>query len=233
MPAPLATPPPALNRRLLVLTLIALGLLGMAFAWRFSPASEWLEPMRLIGAARQQLHDIGWAGVLLLFTLACALAVPLSLLVLLAVLAFGGLQGVLMALAGGSLTGIITFGLGRWLGRDAVAQWLERYQGSKLKAIHGLVERRGLLAVIAVRLVPAAPFAVVNLLLALTPVRWSHFLLGNVLGMTPMCLATAWLAPQILAQLQHPTGFGLALVLGLLAALGTGSWALQRWAAKL
>ena len=57
---------------------------------------------------------------------------------------------------------MLTFGLGRYLGQAAVTQWA----GPRVQALNALAARRGLLAVIAVRLVPAAPFAVVNLVRA-------------------------------------------------------------------
>lgn len=213
------------RRRLLALGALALGLVVLALAWKFSPAAAWLAPQALLDAARA----IGWAPQLALFVLAGCLAVPLSLLVLLTVLVQGPLQGALSCLLGGSLIGLLSFGAGALLGRAAVAQ----LAGPKLQALNALVARRGLLAVFVVRLVPAAPFAVVNLMLGATAVRWWAFVLGNLVGMLPMVLVTAWAAPEILAQLQQPSRLGLLALLGVLALVAGATWALKRWASRL
>lgn len=212
-------------RRLLPLLLALAALLALALAWRFSPASSWLQPEQLLAAAR----GLGWGWQLALFVIAGCVAVPLSLLVLLAVLVQGPLLGAGTALLGGTLTGVLSFGAGALLGREAVGQ----LAGAKLQAINALVSRRGLLAVFIVRLVPAAPFAVVNLVLGATRIAWLPFVLGNAAGMLPMVLITAWLAPEILAQLQQPSETGWAALLAVIALIAGASWALKRWARSL
>ncbi len=217
------------THRLRVLLALVIGLLALALTWQFTPARAWLEPIRLIAELRAVAASLGLPMVLALFVLASSLAVPLSLLTLLMVLALGPWPGALLTLLGASLCAMLTFGLGRWLGQAAVARWAN----PKLQALNQLAARRGLLAVIAVRLVPAAPFAVVNLGLGTTRIGWADLLLGNAIGMLPMVGVTAWAAPQILAQLQHPNRWGLAALLALLGALALGTWGVRRWVQRL
>lgn len=217
------------RRRLRWLIALALTLIALALAWQLSPARAWLSPMALIHAWQDLAQRLGWVAVLGSFVLACSLAVPLSLLTLLAVLAFDPWHGAALALLGASLCAVLTFGLGRYLGQAAVTQWA----GPRVQALNALAARRGLLAVIAVRLVPAAPFAVVNLVLGSTHIGWGALLLGNLLGMLPMVGVTAWAAPAILRQLEQPTAWGwggLLAVLGLIAAASLG---LRRWVRSL
>jgi uncharacterized membrane protein YdjX (TVP38/TMEM64 family) len=194
--------------RLLLLAALAVLLLSLTLLWQFGPGRDWLQPEALLAAARAQ---------------------PLALLLLLAVLALGPLQGALLALLGGMLGGLLTVVAGRLLGRDAVA----RIAGPKLQAVNALVARRGALAVFLVRLVPVAPFALVNLVLGVTPVRLPAFVLGNSAGMLPMVLVTAWLAPELLAQLQQPSRHGLLALGAVLALVLAASWALKRWVGRL
>lgn len=217
------------HRRLYALGVLLLGLLALALAWQFSPARAWLEPLRLVAQVQDLAAAMGQGVLLALFVLAGCLAVPLSLLVLLAILALGPLPGALLSLLGGSLIAAPSFALGRWLGQRAV----EQLAGPRVQALNALVARRGLLAVVAVRLVPAAPFAVVNLLLGATRLGWAPFLAGNVLGMLPMVGITAWLAPQILAQLRQPSELGWAFLIAVLALVAGASWGLKRWARSL
>ena len=48
-----------------------------------------------------------------------------------------------------------------------------------------------------------------------------------------LVLITAWLAPQILAQLQQPSSAGWAVLAGVLGLVLLGTWALKRWARQL
>jgi len=228
-PARRLSPPRSHHHRLYALATLLIALLALALAWQFSPAREWLDPLRLVAQAQALATTMGHGVLLTLFVLAGCLAVPLSLLVLLAILALGPLAGLLFSLLGGSLIAAPSFALGRWLGQRAV----EQLAGPRVQALNALVARRGLLAVVAVRLVPAAPFAVVNLLLGATRVGWGAFLLGNVLGMLPMVGITAWLAPQILAQIQQPSGTGWAFVVAVLLLVAGATWGLKRWAKSL
>jgi phospholipase D1/2 len=153
------------------------------------------------------------------------------MIVLLAVLLQGPLDGALSSLLVGACVGLLSFGAGALLGRDAVAKLLTG-AGPKLQALNALVARRGFLAVFIARLVPAAPFAVVNLMLGVTPIRWPAFLAGTLVGMLPMVALTAWLAPEILQQLREPTQAGWLLVLTVVALIAAISWGLQRWARR-
>lgn len=215
-----------LRRRLRGLLIVLLLLLGLALSWQFSSARDWLEPTRLVALLQDLSRQIGWAGLLGLFVLAGCIAVPLALLALLGVLALGPLSGLALTLAGGMLIALPGFALGRALGRRAV----EHLAGPRVQALNLLVERRGLLAVLAIRLVPAAPFTIVNLVLGATRIRWGHFLIGTLIGMSPMAVVTAWVAPEILQQLQHPSGAGWGTLAAIVALLAGASWALRRWA---
>jgi len=229
MPAPTPCPRP-LNpqkpapARLRTLFGLMAALLILALVWQFSPARAWLNPEHLLQAAR----SLPWLLQFAVFVVAGCLAVPLSLLVLLSVLVLGPWVGTATSLLAGAFIGAFTFGLANALGREAVAQWA----GPRLQSVNALVARRGLLAVVLVRLVPVAPFAMVNLMLGVTPIRIGTFLLGNTLGMLPMVLATALLAPQILKQLQNPTPLGWVFVGGIVVLVVAGTWGLKRWAVR-
>lgn len=218
---------PEHRRRLQLLLLLASLLVLLALLWQFTPAGRQLDPNLLL----QRAARVSWGAQFALFVAAGCLAVPLSMIVLLAVLLQGPLDGALSSLLVGACVGLLSFGAGALLGRDAVAKLLTG-AGPKLQALNALVARRGFLAVFIARLVPAAPFAVVNLMLGVTPIRWPAFLAGTLVGMLPMVALTAWLAPEILQQLREPTQAGWLLVLTVVALIAAISWGLQRWARR-
>jgi len=92
--------------------------------------------------------------------------------------------------------------------------------------------QRGLLAVIAVRMVPVAPFAIVNMIAGASHIRLQDLLLGTLLGMTPGTLAMAVFVDQIIEAMKRPSQTRLALLLASLALIGVGLWYARRWARR-
>lgn len=79
----------------------------------------------------------------------------------------------------------IAFALARLLGRDAVA----RIDNARLRRLDALLARRGLLAVIGVRLVPLLPFTALSYACGLSAVRPRDYLLGTAVGILPGVVA--------------------------------------------
>lgn len=85
-----------------------------------------------------------------------AAIVPRTALAAAAGLVFGAPQGALYVLTGALLGAVIAFGTGRMLGRDFIRSSV---RGA---TVDRLLERRGLFAVLVLRLLPIAPFGLVS-----------------------------------------------------------------------
>lgn len=151
---------------------------------------------------------LGYAGVTLL-------PVPASPLTVLAGVLFGLAGGAAVVLLGATLGAEGGFWLGRLLGRDAV-QRLTRGRASRLDDVLG---RRGLMAILGIRLVPVVPFAVVNYAAGLSSVRQGDYLVGTVIGIAPATVAYVALGAYGSSPLSWP--FGLAVGALLLLTAGT------------
>ena len=104
-----------------------------------------------------------------------------------------------------------------------------RLGGTRVNLLSQSMARRGFVAVIALRLIPVAPFAIVNMVAGATHLRLRHMLLGTALGMCPGTLAIALFTDQLMLSLKQP-GPGSYALLALTAALITvGMWGLRRW----
>ncbi|MCH8477570.1 MAG: FAD-dependent oxidoreductase [Wenzhouxiangella sp.] len=126
-----------------------------------------------------------------------ALAVAVYMLVYIAMAALSVPGAAILTLAGGALFGValgtvavsfastigatLVFLAARFLFRDIIQQ---RF-GRRLKAINQGVERDGAFYLLALRLVPAFPFWMINLVMALTPIRTWTFFWVSQLGMLP------------------------------------------------
>jgi uncharacterized membrane protein YdjX (TVP38/TMEM64 family) len=92
--------------------------------------------------------------------------------------------------------------------------------------------RRGVLAVIAIRIIPVAPFSIVNLVAGASHIRFRDFLLGTVIGELPGLLGISIFVDQVIDAVRHP-GFGsFALLVALIAAIVAGTIVLRRWLAE-
>ncbi|HBG51706.1 VTT domain-containing protein [Candidatus Macondimonas diazotrophica] len=216
-------------RRLAVgAALVALVALGLA--WRFTALGEWLEPERMRAAvesvARLPLAPL-W--LVLIFVVASLLMVPVTALIVATVLVFGSLTGFVYALTGTLLSAGMGYALGVWLGGRG--RWPIAHD--RIEAIAQRITRNGVMAVATVRIVPVAPFAVINLVAGSVRIRWRDYLLGTVIGMGPGIAALAFFTDRLRASLRNPDGATLlTLAASALVLLGVG-WGLNHWVKRV
>ena len=115
------------------------------------------------------------------FCLATLLFVPVNFVIAATGALFGPLLGLLYALVGALLGAGLSFAIGRGLGRE----WVRRIASRRLNAINKRLERHGLLAMTVLRLLPIAPFTVVNLVAGASEIRARDYMLGSLFGMAP------------------------------------------------
>lgn len=215
----------ALHRRLKTLAVLLVVLVCLALAWKWTPLREWLDIERVVSAMQDTGRRFGLLAAIAAFAAACIAVVPLTFLTLVTIVAFGPVDGFICTLAGASIGGAASYWMGRLLGREVI----ERLAGERVNLLSRRLAGRGLIAVAAVRLVPVAPFAVVNLIAGASHINFRDFILGNALGMTPGALAMVLFLDQIIMALKTPGTGSIALVALTLALIAAGGWGLRRW----
>ena len=202
-----------------------LSIVALALAWSFSSLREWLDVDRVVVALRQLATGYGPVVAALAFAFALTLAVPLTFLTLVVVVAFGPLAGFANAMVGAQIGAVFSYGLGAMLGRDIV----RKLGGMRVNRISQQLAQRGLLAVIAARMVPVAPFAVINMIAGASHIRLRDLLLGSLLGMAPSTIAIALFVETILDAMRNPSPrSGIAVVVTLVLIVA-GVWAARAW----
>lgn len=160
------------------------------------------------------------------FAVLAFVGVPQFMLIAAAVVAFGPMAGFAYSWIGTMVSSLVGF----YLGRIAGARTLESFSGEGLKKFMELVGRNGFLASLIVRLVPSAPFIVVNMAAGVTPMRVTDFTLGSGIGIVPKIALTCF-AGNSLARVMRGEGNAghiLALVAVVAIWLGIG-WYARRW----
>ena len=137
---------------------------------------------------RMRIDSYGWAAPVMfvgLYALITLVPVPKNVLSAAGGLVFGLLAGIVLVWVAATLGALAAFGLGRLLGRDAV----ERLTSTRVQRVDDLIARRGLLAVILVRLVPVVPFTAINYTAGLTGVQLWQYAVGTAVGIVPGTVA--------------------------------------------
>ncbi|HNA46549.1 MAG TPA: VTT domain-containing protein, partial [Nitrospira sp.] len=83
---------------------------------------------------------------------------------------------------------------------------------------------RGLWAVLLVRILPIAPFSVINLIAGASSVSWRHFVLGTVVGMLPGIAIMATFVSGLEEAVREPSWQAFSMVGLVVAAAWAGVW---------
>jgi len=204
-----------LRRRLWIGGAFLVLFLGLSAAWRWTPLGEWLDPQVMAGAVRG-LSQAPWGPPVALagFVAAATAAVPVTLLILVSALVFGSVTGSLLALLGSTLSAVAGYAIGRSVGRPA----LDSMAGGRLERLSRRLGRRGIATIVTVRIVPVAPFAVINLVAGASHVRLRDVVIGTVIGMAPAVVAIGLFAEGLVSLLGRADLRSIALiVVGLVA----------------
>jgi len=106
---------------------------------------------------------------------------------------FGFWLGLAVVSLASSLGATLSFVISRFLFRD----WIQRRYAANLSAINTGFTKEGGFYLFSLRLLPIIPFFLVNLMMALTPIKTSTFFLVSLLGMLPATAAFVNAGTQI------------------------------------
>jgi uncharacterized membrane protein YdjX (TVP38/TMEM64 family) len=201
--------------RMIALGLFAAMLALLALAWRWTPLREWVNLESLVRYA-QNLEDLPFTplAVVASYVLAGVMVVPVMLLIAVTGIVFGPVQGSLYALAGTLASAMATYGIGHWLGRDTVRRLL----GARVNRLSQRIAARGIIAMMVIRMLPVAPFSVVNVIAGASHIRFRDFAIGTLLGMLPGIAMTVTFVHHLAEAVRRPSA-GTVAVLAAVAAI--------------
>jgi uncharacterized membrane protein YdjX (TVP38/TMEM64 family) len=202
---------------------IVLGVLGLVVvifvATELNPSCLWEKVQDNLGFWQAWAGD-HWLAALVLFFLAYATftSLPLPVVTVMSLLSgalFGRTVGTVVASLGYTAGVTTAFLVARWLLQERVRR---RFGGRWLRQVERGVARDGAYYLLTLRLMPSVPFFLVNLLMALTPIRSRTYVLVSWVGVLPMSFLYAGLGTEV-ARLESPTGLLSTSVIATLVAL--------------
>jgi uncharacterized membrane protein YdjX (TVP38/TMEM64 family) len=143
---------------------------------------------------------------------------PLSVLVVAAALILGPWQGFVASMAGALVSAAVAFVAGDLAG----GRLLEHYGESRAHRLSKRLSNRGILAVAVLRLIPVAPYTVVNLVAGASHLQLGKFLVGTAIGLLPGVAALTWFSGSLYKAVTEPSieSFGLLGIVFCLIVVG-------------
>jgi len=212
---------------LLALVAVAVALFFVFDLDRFFTLDFFRAQQDAIEAFRSENMGLAVAIYFAVYVAVTALSLPgAALMTLVGGAIFGFLWGTVIVSFASTIGATLAFLLGRFLFQDAVQRRFGRY----LKPINEGIRRDGALYLFMLRLVPVFPFFVVNLVMALTPMRTVTFFVVSQLGMLAGTMVYVNAGTQI-AQVESLGDIVSPGLLGAFALLGIFPL-VARWATR-
>jgi uncharacterized membrane protein YdjX (TVP38/TMEM64 family) len=192
----------------------ALALMLLALVWGFTPLSGLANP-DAVAAAMRVISASPWrlAIVLGCFLGAGIVIFPMLLLIAACAAVFGPLSGIGYSSAGLLASAALNYGIGAWLGREAVLNML----GSRFSSTRAALMRRGLVTVAVVRAIPGSPFALLGFAAGASDIRFWDYFIGTAIGITVPVVVVSVATEQASQLLREPSLVHFAVLAGVIA----------------
>lgn len=173
--------------------LVSIALLAFVLAMFFF-GQRWLnlEDQEQVKRVLADAADSSWAVpiVVSVFVVLALTGFPQWFLIAGTVLAFGALDGAYYSWLATMISATVTFALGHWFGGRLV----HRFGGERFQSMIGFIGRHGILASGLIRVVPSAPFIVVNAAAGAAHIPLWKYWAGTSVGIIPKILLVAALS---------------------------------------
>jgi phosphatidylserine/phosphatidylglycerophosphate/cardiolipin synthase-like enzyme/uncharacterized membrane protein YdjX (TVP38/TMEM64 family) len=217
-------------KRVLKLAAISVVLLLLLLAWSRTPLADLGDPEAIVEML-YAVRDEWWIypAILAAFVLGGLVLVPVTVLIAVTGLLLGPWSGWFTAMLGTMLSGWLGHATGIWLGGRSVRQ----ISGRAFSAVSRALKNQGIIAVAALRMVPIAPYTVVNVAMGAAGVPARTFLVGSFIGLLPGTFILTMLGDRMREVWRNP-GAGNVLLVVLVIVLWLGlAFALQQLVVRL
>ncbi len=209
--------------RVVLALAITLVVAGVAAWWLLE---GWPEAEQFANAL-EPLQEKAWGPPLAAMFMAVGtlLMLPVNAFIVAVVFVFGPWMGAAVSMAGSLVSAGGAYGVGRVLWRDTV----RRLAGKRVNRLSHELANRGITAIVALRLLPVAPFTISNLVAGSSRIGFRDFMLGTFIGMTPGILILAFASDRVIAAARHPDAFTILQAVVAVVVLAAGSYWLYRF----
>jgi uncharacterized membrane protein YdjX (TVP38/TMEM64 family) len=219
------------SRKKVIVALAVVGALivVVSLLWHFTALSELAQPQRLAKWFETFAHS-KWAPAIVVsvYVLGGLVMLPVMGLSAATAIVFTPAIAVATSFTGTMLSAALLYGIGARFLRGRTKQLF----GARMERIEKAFSRQGVVGVAAVRMVPLAPFTVVNLAAGAIGVRFRDYMLGTALGLAPGITVISLFGNQVKSIWRRPSVSSVLLAVGIGLVWIAVSFGLQRWIAS-
>lgn len=208
------------------LGVLFIAILGGLMYWA-SQSIEWLSSDS-INAFLEESRGTYFAlpTVLLVYLVGGLLFFPVTVLSIAVAAVFGPVWGSIYGILGALLSSASMFGVGKVLGNAG----LKKIGGPKVDAVDQKLKQSGVVGVAAIRMLPIAPFSLVNLVAGISSIGLFQFLAGTFLGMFPPMIAKGLVGDSLTHIFRNPSPETISYLVGGVILWGLMIWGSQKFA---
>jgi uncharacterized membrane protein YdjX (TVP38/TMEM64 family) len=204
-------------------------IVGIGLLWKFTLLAEVIQPEKL-AAQVERFGDTPWGPVamLALYVIGGFVMMPLLALLTATALVFDPMPAIAIALTGALLNAAAVY----FAGAKLIRGWVERSFGDAIARVRNALQSRGVIAVAMIRMVPVAPFSLVNVAAGSIGVPFRDYLFGTFLGLAPGTVLICVFGNELKDLLRDPSPARVITVLGIAAAWILLSLVIQRFVSR-
>lgn len=201
------------RKRFIGFAAMVLMLIFFAALWRWSPLADYLDAAKIVEEL-QALRSYQMAPVIILsmFVVGGLIVFPVLLLIVITSILFEPLTAFILAMSGSLMSALVIYWIGYALGRDFV----RNFAGKRINRLSKRLARQGLLTIIVLRVIPVAPYSIINLLAGASHIVFRDFMLGTIIGMFPGIFAITVFTESLKHFILEPNIVNVAILVGTL-----------------
>jgi phospholipase D1/2 len=212
-----------------LLVILGAGIVGIGLLWKYTPLADVIQPAKL-AARLEGFGHTSWGPVamLALYLIGGFVMMPLLALLAATALIFEPVTAIAVALTGALLNASAVY----FVGAKLLREWVERSFGQPIARVRKALQSRGVLAVAMVRMVPVAPFTLVNIAAGSIGVPFREYLFGTFLGLAPGTVLICVFGQELKDLMRDPSPGRILIVVAIAAAWILLSLGIQRFVSR-
>jgi len=218
--------PVGMRRKLMLFLGLVFFFGTLAALWRFTPLKEMVTPEKLQSYLRP-IQSTLWGPLAAIgaYLVGGLFMVPVTLLILVTALVFDPVMAFIVALSGSIGSAVIGYGMGEVFGSDVI----QKLAGKRIKKVSKRIAKRGIVASAIIRIIPVAPFSIINMIAGISHVRFRDYLIGTLIGMAPGIFAITVLGDRLVSMLRDPNPVNVMLFIGVVVIVGLALLLVKRF----
>jgi phospholipase D1/2 len=215
--------------RWLALAALVVVIAAVSLLWRFTSLAEVLSPDR-VAALLERIEGSKWAPLIFLaaFIVGGFILFPVTVLSAATAITFPPLKAAPISFAGIMLSAALM----HWLGARLLKKHGRKMFGKTVGKLTEVLHDKGVLAVASLRMMPIAPFTLVNVAAGAVGISFRDYMLGSALGLAPGLTMMVLFGRQVRTFWKDPSVSGVLIVAAVVIVWAAMSLVLQRWSSR-